>query len=249
MAAVAEEEGVASRQQVRVSFCNQGPASAPLSIGGSKQQQLRKTISSFSLPLVLMLGLKIHTLSAASFFQHEKLIGARGPFNITHVQNRPRKFASLLATETQRKEFLCVSVARGSSKVSAPGRACVGSLCRNQTKLGPIRKHNVDLRTSRPVRLKGQMPAVGRPVRTLVASRVAGHLKGISGADFREIDVIVYRLTGLPVESYPAAVRGPGGGVGIAAFLHYPANVRTVGVRNIDLARSIPARNEGELLP
>ncbi len=58
MAAVAEEEGVASRQQVRVSFCNQGPASAPLSIGGSKQQQLRKTISSFSLPLILMLGLQ-----------------------------------------------------------------------------------------------------------------------------------------------------------------------------------------------
>ena len=93
------------------------------------------------------------------------------------------------------------------------------------------------------------MPAVGRPVRALVASRVAGHLKGISGADFREKDVIVYRLTGLPVESHPAAVRGPGGGVGIATFLHNPAHVRTVGVRNIDLAGSIPARNESELLP
>lgn len=93
------------------------------------------------------------------------------------------------------------------------------------------------------------MPVIGRPVRALVASGVAGQLKSISGAHLREIDVIVYRLTGLPVESHPAAVRGPGGGVGITAFLHDPANVRTVGIGNIDLARSIPARNEGELLP
>ncbi len=112
-----------------------------------------------------------------------------------------------------------------------------------------VNVHEVDLEPACSVRLKREMSSVGSPGRALIVSGAIGQLHDLTRSDIHEEDVEAGRLWRSPGEGQESAVGRPRRGIGKAPAIEDAAEIGPIGIYDIDLRRSAPVRNEGDLSP
>ena len=133
---------------------------------------------------------------------------------------------------------------RGSVR---PVAELVLAAVREPLEVGAVVVDRVELDRARHVRGEDEMASVGRPARRLVPGVGFGQLADLVGPQVQDVDVEDVFDPGDVGD--PVARRGPGGRIVVIAPETHLADVRTLGVHDVDLGGALagPVAGEGDL--